>query len=308
MTSAVQDGRRETGGGRTTHDTRLPPPVSPLPVVRSRLLAAQPGVVHGITGRVPGLGRADGNLGYGAPRDAADAWAMRRRWCAAIGVDAERLVAAGQVHGATVLAVRGSDVGRGARPGSGRVGLGDALITDEPGVALLSLHADCLPLLLVDPGALPDEAGHAAASVGDRRPAIGVVHAGWRGTIADVAGAAVRAMAATYGSPPERLLAYLGPAIGPCCYEVGAEVAAAWEERAGAETAVALAPAGPRWRLDLRAANAVLLERAGLRPERIERSAVCTRCASDGWFSHRGQGAATGRFGAVIGLIGGADR
>ena len=262
--------------------------ISALPVTRSRLLSGQVGVVHGITGRVPGLGRADGNLGYGAPRDAADAWAMRRRWCAAIGIDPERLVAAGQVHGAAVLRVGADHAGIGARPGSGRVGLGDALMTDEPGVALLSLHADCLPLFLVDP----------------RRRAIAVVHAGWRGAVADVAGATVHALAGAYGSRPDDLLAFLGPAIGPCCYEVGSEVAAAWVDRAGGDAGEALRPVGDRWALDLRAANAVLLRRAGLPAAHLESSSVCTRCAGEAWFSHRGQGPTTGRFGAIIALSG----
>ena len=270
------------------HPRPLAGAAADLPVLRSPLLETAPCVVHGITRRVRGLGLDDGNLGYGPPRDVTDAWAMRQRWCAAVGIDPERLVTAGQVHGATVLRVRADQAGLGARPGSGRVGIGDALITDEPGVALVSLHADCLPLFLVDPV----------------RPAVGVVHAGWRGTTADVAGEAVRAMASAFGSQPERLLAFLGPAIGACCYEVGPEVAAAWVERVGAEAGVALTPSGERWRLDLRAANALLLRRAGLRRDHVEQSSLCTRCAAEEWFSHRAQGPTTGRFGALIALRG----
>lgn len=257
-----------------------------LDVTRSRLLSALPDVVHGVTGRVPGLGRADGNLGYSAPRDTADAWEMRRRWSAAVGVDPERIATAGQVHGADVLRVGPGDAGVGARPGSGRIGLADALLTDRPGVALLSLHADCLPILLAD----------------RRRGVVGAVHAGWRGTVANVVGAAILEMRSAYGSQPENILAYLGPAIGPCCYEVGPEVAAAWEDRSGAGAGNALAPIGGRWTFDLRAANAMLLGRAGLRPEQVERSLACTRCDGEAWFSHRGQGATTGRFGAIIAL------
>jgi YfiH family protein len=259
----------------------------PLPVLRSPLLGTVPGVTHGITRRVPGLGRADGNLGYSAPRDRADAWRMRQLWAAAVGVPAEGLTVAGQIHGRDVLRVAAHQAGRGGTPDSERVGLADALITDVPGVALLSLHADCLPLLLVDP----------------ERPAIGVVHAGWRGTVADVAGAAVRAMVDAFGSDPRRLLAHLGPAIGPCCYEVGAEVVAAWSVQDEDSSPISRsASPDAAVTFDLRRANARLLRRAGLRDHLIETSPICTKCAGPASFSHRGQGPLTGRFGAIIAL------
>lgn len=260
-----------------------------LPVLTSQLLAARPGVIHGITRRRPGLGPADGNMSYTKPRDRQAAWRVRQLWCAAIGVDPERLVTAGQVHGNGVLRVTAGQAGRGARPDSSRAGVADALITNEPGVVLLSMHADCLPILLVDPAT----------------PAVGVIHAGWRGTVADVAGAAIAALSAAFGTDPGRVLAYLGPAIAGPCYEVGAEVADAWGDRASLVHAChGLHARGPAWTFDLAAANTWLLRQAGVRPEHIERSGICTRCGTDDWFSHRGQGPATGRFGAIIALGG----
>jgi len=234
-----------------------------------------------------GFDAADGNVGYSAPRDTALAWAARRAWCAAIGVEAERLTTIGQVHGAVVVRARAEAAGLGARPGSGRAGLGDVLITDETGVVLMTLHADCLPILLADPD----------------RPAVAAVHAGWRGTVADVAGAATRAMASAFGSRPERLRAAFGPAICGACYEVGPEVADAWESSAGSLPGVVPpAAAGGRTHFDLVAANRALLGRAGLLADNVEGTGLCTRCHGDAWFSHRGQGATTGRFGAVIAL------
>jgi purine-nucleoside/S-methyl-5'-thioadenosine phosphorylase / adenosine deaminase len=256
-------------------------------VLRSDLLGLVPGVRHGLTSRAPGLGQADGNVGYSPPRDQEDAWAMRQVWCEAIVVAPERLVTLGQVHGAEVLRVSAHDAGIGARPGSGRLGLADALITDEPGVGLMTLHADCLPILLVDP----------------ERPAIAAIHAGWRGTVADVAGATVQAMGAAFGTDPTALLAFVGPGIGGCCYEVGEEVANAWCGRHdGASNA--LSPDRDRWSFDLRTANLEQLRWAGLDPARIDVSTICTRCAGERWFSHRGQGPLTGRFGAIIALEG----
>ena len=266
----------------------LPP--SGLQPLRSTLLAQVPGVVHGMTRRIPALGEAAGNMSYSGSRDRSAAWHARQLWCAALGVDPDRLVTAGQVHGNGVLHVTAIQAGTGARPDSSQVGIGDALIATEPGVVLLSMHADCLPIFLVDPVV----------------PAVAVIHAGWRGTVANVAGATVAALAAHHADPG-RLLAFLGPAIGMECYEVGEDVAAAWRT-VGAGTDDILQPMGERWRFNLAAANAQLLIAAGVPAGQIEHSAICTRCGGDAWFSHRGQGAATGRFGAMIGLLASSER
>ena len=268
----------------------------PVPV-QSALLASFPFVRHGLTYRVPRMGAAEGNMGYGAPRDQGDAWQMRQQWCSAIGLDPHRIVTMSQVHGAEVIQVTADDAGRGAMPDSGSVGRADALITDVTNLALLTLHADCLPILLVDP----------------IRPAVAAIHAGWRGTVAGVAVSAVEAMAVAFGSDPCELRAFLGAAIGGCCNEVGPEVTAAWRGYAAtlgplAELAVTQ-PGGAdaREHLDGQRANALLLQHAGLLPEHIDINQSCTRCEGDRWFSHRGQGPTTGREGAFIGLVAAAE-
>ena len=267
------------------------PGVPTMPrALRSSLLASISFVRHGLTYRVPGMGRAEGNVGLGAPRDREDAWEMRKLWCADIGVDPERTVTMGQVHGRDVLRVRAEDAGKGARDPATHLGYADALITDAPGVVLTTLHADCQPILLVDPV----------------RRAIGAVHAGWRGTVADVGGAAVAAMDREFGSEPGDLLAYLGPAIGPAQNEVGDEVIEAWLAQAadlgGAERAAVLKP-GPKHHFDVPTANRLLLLRAGLAPEHIEVSEICTKTSKDWWFSHRGHGPNAGREGALIAIV-----
>jgi len=270
------------------HDSSRESHRQPLPL-QSALLATVSGVRHGITGRVAGMGAADGNVAYSAPRDRDDAWAMRQGWCNALGLDAARLAVLGQIHGADIRRVGAADAGSGARPGTDPAAYGDALITDEPGVVLMTLHADCLPLLLVDPD----------------RPAVAAVHAGWRGTIAGIATATVAAMRDAFGSDPARLLGFIGPTIGPDCYEVGPEVAEAWLRVAPDGIGEALRETGARPSFDLRRANLQLLAAAGMLPERIETSPICTRHDGGAWFSHRGQGPNTGRFGAIIAL---ADR
>ncbi|MCC6790916.1 MAG: peptidoglycan editing factor PgeF, partial [Thermomicrobiales bacterium] len=232
-------------------------------------------------------GLADGNVGFSAPRDRDDAWAMRRAWMTAAGLDPEALAVGSQRHGSGVAVVGRDQAGLGARPDSASVGIADGLVTNEPGVVLMTLHADCMPLMLADPV----------------RRVVATVHAGWRGTVADIAGETVRTMRETYGSDPRDLVAYLGPAIGVCCYEVGDDVHAAWSDRAGSLSDEAVPPSGEKWRFDLERANRQLLQRAGLIEEHIERSGICTKCRGDEWFSHRGQGAATGRYAAFIAVV-----
>jgi YfiH family protein len=267
----------------------------PIPKpVRSRLLETIPFVRHGLTYRVPGLGKADGNIGLGTPRDKVDAWEMRKIWCAGIGVDPKRIVTMGQVHGNEVIRVHAGDAGKGARDPGTHVGFADALITNDPDVVLMTLHADCQPILLVDPV----------------QRAVGAVHAGWRGTVADVGGSAVAAMQEAFGSDPADILAYLGPAIGPAANEVGDEVIAAWLEQASDLGDAAYDPVlkpGPKHHFDVPTANRLLLQRAGLIPDHIEVSTICTKSNTDSWFSHRGHGPNAGREGALIALVGDAS-
>ena len=257
---------------------------------QSELLSSVPGVAHGLTRRVEGLGRANGNIGFSAPRDRDDAWAMRQYWCAALSFHPEHLVTLGQVHGRDVRLAQNTHAGYGARPGSVQIGFGDALVTSEIGPVLMTLHADCQPVLIVDPGAAR------------RGPAVGVVHAGWRGTVMDIVGATLAVMAAAFGTRADDVHAVLGPAIGRCCYDVGDDVVDAWRQTTGADGEEALTEDGQRHRFSLTAANALLLNRAGVRVANIETSGICTRCDGDHWFSHRGQGDQTGRFGAMIAI------
>jgi YfiH family protein len=166
-------------------------------------------------------------------------------------------------------------------------------VTNEIGPVLMTLHADCQPVLVVDPGA------------GRRGPAVGVAHAGWRGTVADIVGAMLAVMTTAFGTRAGDAHVVLGPAIGRCCYDVGEDVVDAWRQTAGADAGEALTTDSQRNWFSLAAANALLLNRAGVRIANVEVSDICTKCNGDDWFSHRGQGAHTGRFGAMISIHGG---
>jgi YfiH family protein len=259
-------------------------------VERSPLLLTQRWLTHGITRRVPGLGLADGNVGYTAPRDEADAWAMRQRWAYAIGVSPASLVRVRQVHGNVVHVATEADLARGAAPDATDAPIADSVITNEPNLALTTLHADCLAMLLADPVTR----------------SVAAVHAGWRSTVADIAGETIRAMIDAFGTEPSDVIAWVGPSIGCERYEVGNEVAAAWLALDLASDDI-LHPAGEKWQFDLKLANAALLQRAGVRETNVEISDICTATDTDNWFSHRAQGPLTGRFAAVISVKGDAS-
>ena len=246
-----------------------------------------PFIRHGITRRVPGLGDADGNISYSEPRDPIDAWEMRQLWCEQMGIDPGTLVTAHQVHGNGVGVVPKAKAGTGSAPGSGLFGKFDSLITNDSNVAVMMTHADCLAVVLCDP----------------QMRAVGVVHAGWRGTVADVSGAAVRQMVESFGSGPEEILAFIGPGICVDCYTVGDEVVERWQERMPASGATAVSRPNGAWHFDLVEANRLQLRAGGLREDAIERSLVCTRCDGASWFSHRGQGPLTGRFASIIAVV-----
>jgi YfiH family protein len=157
----------------------------------------------------------------------------------------------------------------------------DILVTREPGFLLMERFADCVPLLL----------WHQTARV------VGIAHAGWRGTAIGVAGRFVEA-AADLGGDPDGLRVVVGPSIGPCCFEVGEEVAA---QIPGATEVSTTGPAGRPY-VDLWELNRRQLVAAGVPAEQVEVAGACTRCLPETYFSHRALGYPAGRFGAAIGL------
>ncbi len=258
-----------------------------LQPLQSASIGRLPFIRHGITGRVAGLGRADGNISYSEPRDPDDAWAMRQLWCRQMGIDPSTLVTAHQVHGNAVGIVPREKSGTGSAPGTGLFGKFDSLVTSEPNVAVMMTHADCLAVILCDP----------------QTRTVGVIHAGWRGTVSDVSGAAVRAMVNEFNAGPEQILAFIGPGICSTCYVVGDEVLEGWQTSMPVGGDHAVSRTNGQWHFDIAEANRLQLRAAGLRADAIEQSGICTRCNGDAWFSHRGQGPATGRFASIITVI-----
>jgi polyphenol oxidase len=219
-----------------------------------------PGFVHGFSTL------ALGNVGLTHAPDPVPVLASRRAFARAVGIGDEPLTTAGAVHGSTVARVdEPKDVVQGV----------DGLVTNQRGVALFATFADCYPIVLWDPVT---------------RTA-GLAHAGWRGTVAGVAKAAVKAMHDEYGSAPENIHAGIGPGICGRCYEVGGEVAEQFDARF-------VTPSGERYLLDFAAANRAQLDEAGVADVHV--LGLCTK-ETDFLPSHRRTPDGT-RFGAIVAL------
>ena len=206
------------------------------------------------------------------------AW-LSRRFSRAIGLDGTPIHWAHQVHGNDAVTVR---TPAGGEPNVGRC---DAIATTLSGVALVVQTADCVPILLAS------SAPHAVIG------AIGAVHAGWRGSAKNVAREAVRALE-VLGARPSTLRAWIGPAIGSCCYEVGGEVAAQFAGeflRSGC---------GGGHRLDLKGVNVAQLEEVGVPRASIAVHSACTKCGGEKFASYRRDGQRSGRMIALIARLG----
>lgn len=222
------------------------------------------------------------NLSFGVGDRPEDVLENRRRAAAALGAGLGEFVFGSQVHGAVARVVTRADRGAGAAAAGAGVGEADALVTSDPGTVLGAVVADCVPILLYDPGA----------------HVIACVHAGWRGTVARVTGAALAAMA-TLGTRPGDVIAGIGPAIAPDRYQVGEEVAAAVRECFGTRAGQVIRSDGTgRWLCDLWSANRLLLREAGVAGDRIHVAAVPT--GAD-FFSNRAA-RPCGRFGVLARL------
>lgn len=244
------------------------------------------GVAAYFTGRAGGVSAAPYdslNWSVSVGDEPAHVAENRRRALLPAGCTPSQGIIAGLVHGVDVVRV---DQPADAADGLTLLEDVDGLVTDQPGLALVITAADCVPIYVLDP----------------QRRAIGLAHAGWRGTMGDMSGALVRALVAHYGCQPADLLAVVGPSIGPCCYEVDQPVRAAALEQFGPAAEGFFTPGrdAAHWQLDLWQANQHALTRTGIPAAQVYRSEVCTRCEHGALFSHRADHGRTGRGAAVL--------
>lgn len=260
-----------------------------------------PDLTAGFTGRNGGTSRAPFaslNCGLHVADDPDDVVANRKALAQTVGIPFEQWTYGEQVHGCDVQLVTGEAAGRGTLTRESAFQEKDAFITREPGVCLAGLFADCVPLYFFDPV----------------HRAVGLAHAGWKGTVLKVAVTTVEAMGAAFGTEPGKMLAAIGPSIGVCCYEVDETVVSRVKEAlepvsnaplfngSDSETALYRSVGSGKYMLNLQEVNRQIMIKAGILPSNIEITKLCTSCNTDLFFSHRKEKGRTGRMAAWIGI------
>lgn len=194
-----------------------------------------------------------------------------RRLCESAGFDFNSLVASAQDHHTFVRKVGKENVGTGITKPRDMQSV-DALTTNETGVTLVTYYADCTPLFFVDTA----------------EKAIALAHAGWRGTVGRIGEEVVKKMSAEFGTNPSDLVCAIGPAISKCCYEVDKACADEFYNLKGLDNTKFIFPKeNNKYMIDLLETNRQILIKAGVKPENITVSDLCTRCNSELLWSHR---------------------
>jgi hypothetical protein len=236
------------------------------------------GLLHAVLTRIGGVSQrpyATLNLGHTVGDEPEAVEENHHRALTPLGLKPDRIVSPWQVHGAEVEVVERQHLGT-VRPKT------DALVTAVPGVPLMMRFGDCAPVLFCDPA----------------RRVVGMAHAGWRGVVAGVLQASVRTLTEQLSCQVESIWAGVGPTIGPCCYDVGANVARDIACACPSGADVVRRVDGQSY-ADLPAAVEAQLRAAGI--QRVDQASLCTSCRVDEFFSHRAENGRTGRFGVVIG-------
>ena len=240
-------------------------------------------VPHCFTTRYGGVSRgylSSMNIGLHRGDDPKNVEENYRILADALGIQPEDFVLTKQIHSDIVVKVGRAD--RGKHMVEGASAECDALITNEPGVALVVFTADCTPILLHDPVT----------------GAVGAAHAGWKGTALGIAAKTVEAMVKEFGCDPGNIRGAIGPNISACCFETDRDVPDAMIAALGEEAKAFIRPNGCKYYVNLKEINALWLRRAGVRE--IEISDACTSCQSDRFWSHRVTRGQRGSQGAII--------
>ena len=245
-------------------------------------------VTHGFSTRMGGVSQgpySTMNLAYNSLDDPRNVEENYHRFTSAMGVDWKKAVLTYQTHKSFIRRITEAETGMGLTRQRDYSDI-DALITNEPGIPLMSFHADCAPLFLVDP----------------IQKAVGLVHAGWRGTSENIAGKVVNEMNLAYGTKPEQITVGIGPCIQECCFLIRKDVRNTLLEKLPFVDGLMKKKNHAQWAVSLQMINRRLLLESGVSETKIHLSPFCTCCRHDLFYSHRSQGSLRGTMAALIQL------
>lgn len=224
------------------------------------------------------------NLGFGRGDKKSNVIENYHRFCDAVGFDFNSLVASSQDHNTYIRCVDEKDKGIGIYRDKDIMSV-DGLVTNKKGITLVTYYADCTPIFFVD-------------SV---KKVVGLVHAGWRGTVKEIAANMIYNMKNNYGSNAEDVICAIGPAIGKCCYEVDKPVYEQFEKIKDIDkTKIYKEKKGLKYDIDLWETNRQILLKSGVKDENIVVGDICTKCSSELLFSHRATNGKRGTLAAMI--------
>ena len=261
-----------------------------VPYISYRILDDIPWLKNAVSTRLGGVSKdylASMNLGFN--RGDLDENVIRNHeiFANVIGVNPKNIVTGNQTHTTNVKVVTKDDCGKGIYRDRNYTDI-DGLITNEKGIVLATYYADCVPLLIVD----------------TKNKAIGLSHSGWRGTVGKIGKVTIEKMGELYGTKPEDIVACIGPSICQKCYEISEEVAVQFKEAFPDNSKEILIDKGNgKYQLDLWECNRINFKEAGVLPENIKVTDICTCHNTDVLFSHRGHNGKRGNIGAFLSIV-----
>ena len=261
-----------------------------VPYISYRILDDIPWLKNAVSTRLGGVSKdylASMNLGFN--RGDLDENVIRNHeiFANVIGVNPKNIVTGNQTHTTNVKVVTKDDCGKGIYRDRNYTDI-DGLITNEKGIVLATYYADCVPLLIVD----------------TKNKAIGLSHSGWRGTVGKIGKVTIEKMGELYGTKPEDIVACIGPSICQKSYEISEEVAVQFKEAFPDNIKEILIDKGNgKYQLDLWECNRINFKEAGVLPENIKVTDICTCHNTDVLFSHRGHNGKRGNLGAFLSIV-----
>lgn len=262
-----------------------------IPFIQFKNISATGMVRHGFSTRLGGVSKgifSTMNLNFKRGDDPEDVMENYRRIAGALGLSVEDMVLSDQTHTTNVRVVTEEDRGKGILRPQDYTDV-DGMITNVPGLVLVTSYADCVPLYFVDPV----------------KRAIGLSHSGWKGTVGHMGRKTVELMHEVYGCDPADIIAAIGPSICQSCYEVSQDVADAFREAFTKEQAedMLIDKGNGKYQLDLWKANRYVLTDSGILPDHLAVTDLCTACRPELLWSHRKTGGQRGGLSAFLQLM-----